>query len=134
MYGWIWWWDSVYFKKEWNNNTEVVTSVLAATLTMQISLLQLQTYISQQSRIRHMSPCSYKGPTPGSKGGTVHKLLQMWQQPLNALLQTYNKYVYVVQNGRYINMKRIKVPVTIWNSVQSRTGNYIQSRTGNYRS
>jgi hypothetical protein len=77
---------TVFILKEWNNNTEVVTSVLAATSTMQISLLQLQTYILQQSRIRHRSPCSYKGPTPGSKGGTVHKLLQMWQHPLNALL------------------------------------------------
>jgi hypothetical protein len=73
-------------KKEWDHNTEVVTSVLAATASMQISLLQLQTYSSQQSRIRQRSPCSYKGPTPSSKGETVHKLLWMWQQPLNALL------------------------------------------------
>jgi hypothetical protein len=86
LYGWIWWWNSAYFKKEWNHKTEVITFVLAATASMQISLLKLQTYSSQQSTVRHRSPCSYTGQTPSSKGGTVHKLLWMWQQPLNALL------------------------------------------------
>jgi len=72
-------------KKEWNHNTEVVTSVLAANASMQKSLLHLRTYSSQQRRIRHRLPCLYEGPIPSSKGRRVHILLQMWQ-PLNALL------------------------------------------------
>jgi len=65
------------------------TTKLKWSLLCWLQLQVCKTYSSQQSTIRHKSPCSYKGQTPSSKGGTVHKLLWIWQQPLNA--QLHNK-------------------------------------------